>query len=102
MHKLRPWLTYANVMSTIARVRGSRRRGLGRLGTFTLLALVALLALAPSAFAAPQTFTVDSLADTGSLACDNTIASDCTLRSAVQKANADANPSDTDLINFNA
>ena len=72
--------------------------------------MIAALSLmpAPSADAA-TTFTVNRTADTpdanlSNAACDvNTTASgkQCTLRAAIQQANANNNPTETDLINFN-
>jgi CSLREA domain-containing protein len=69
-------------------------------GIALVAALVMVVLLAPPAYAAPSTFTVNSTADTGDATPDSTCDT-CTLREAIQEANANNNPTETDLINFN-
>jgi CSLREA domain-containing protein len=69
-----------------------------------LAAIVAVLVAgsfsmaAKPAHAAPATFTVNSTADPGDGICD---ASECTLREAMDTADTNGNPQETDIINFN-
>jgi CSLREA domain-containing protein len=67
-------------------------------------AFLAVLAFCFVAHAAPQTFTVTSNADDPAVApavgCA-TVLPDCTLRSAIEAANANGNPGDMDVIEFN-
>src|SRR5215218_6693349 len=77
-----------------------------------LAVIVALLAmgglLAPQARAV-STFTVNLTADTPDANLSNTVCdvnptasgNQCTLRAAIQEANDNLNPTETDLINFN-
>jgi predicted outer membrane repeat protein len=59
------------------------------------------LGLSSSAQAAVQTFTVGSTADTATASdCATPTNTDCTLRDAIIASNADANPSDQDVIVF--
>jgi hypothetical protein len=59
------------------------------------------LSLGSSAQAAVQTFTVGSTADTATASdCATPTNTDCTLRDAIIASNADANPSDQDVIVF--
>src|SRR3954449_6517442 len=59
------------------------------------------LGLSSSAQAAVQTFTVGSTADTATASdCATPTNTDCTLRDAILASNADANPSDQDVIVF--
>jgi hypothetical protein len=71
--------------------------------------LMAVLLLALPAQAVPSTFSVNRTgdqadADTADNTCDwvlSTPGNQCTLRAAIQQANANANPTDQDRINFN-
>src|SRR5215207_7901234 len=63
-----------------------------------LVALAMVGLLASGAYAAPSTFTVNSTADPGTGGCN---ATQCTLREAIDAANANNNPTEKDLINFN-
>src|SRR5215207_72148 len=63
-----------------------------------LVALAMVGLLASGAYAAPSTFTVNSTADPGTGGCN---ATQCTLREAINAANANNNPTEKDLINFN-
>src|SRR5215204_7483845 len=64
-----------------------------------LVALATMVGLlASGAYAAPSTFTVNSTADPGTGGCN---ATQCTLREAINAANANNNPTEKDLINFN-
>jgi predicted outer membrane repeat protein len=61
------------------------------------------LGLSSSAQGAVQTFTVGSTADTATASdCATLTNTDCTLRDAILASNADANPSDQDVIVFAA
>ncbi len=66
------------------------------LATLVVACLLLLLAAQP-AHAAPTTFTVNSAGDAGDGVCD---ASECTLREAIDDADANDNPQETDLIEF--
>src|SRR5215218_750361 len=63
-----------------------------------LVAIAMVGLLASGAYAAPSTFTVNSTADPGTGGCN---ATQCTLREAINAANANNNPTEKDLINFN-
>jgi len=76
---------------------GRRKRILAGAG----LTLGVGLGLSSSAQAAVQTFTVGSTADTATASdCATPTNTDCTLRDAIIASNADANPSDQDVIVF--
>lgn len=72
--------------------------------TILVLTLVGVILFSSTAHAAPQTFTVTSTADDSAVApatgC-TTVLPDCTLRSAIEAANANGNPGDIDVIEFN-
>jgi CSLREA domain-containing protein len=80
------------------------------LGALVALAALMLAAglLAPRAYADPGTFTVNRTADTpdanlSNAVCDVNLAASgnqCTLRAAIQEANDNDNPTETDLIKF--
>jgi CSLREA domain-containing protein len=77
-------------------------------GIALLAALVMVGLLAPSARAV-STFTVNRTADTPDANLSNSVCdvnptasgNQCTLRAAIQEANDNLNPTETDLINFN-
>jgi CSLREA domain-containing protein len=64
-----------------------------------VLAMMAML-LTPRSALAFSTFTVNSTADTEDATPDGNCSS-CTLREAIQEANANNNPTESDRINFN-
>ena len=68
-----------------------------RLVWLALLVAGVLLALPSAALAVPLTFTVDSTAIDDDRLCGG---ADCTWPEAVNAANANANPTETDVINF--
>jgi CSLREA domain-containing protein len=82
-------------------------KALGLLAALLMAAGLLLLAAAKPAYATPATFTVNTASDT-SAANDGACQSrsifiprgDCTLREAINAANSNSNPADTDLIRF--
>src|SRR5215211_2025230 len=95
--------------STLSKVMWVGRAPLLWVGLALLVALAMVGLLAPRAYAAPSTFTVNLTADTPDANLSNAVCdvnptvsgNQCTLRAAIQQANANNNPTETDLINFN-
>jgi CSLREA domain-containing protein len=78
-------------------------------GLAVIVALAIVGLLAPTAYAAPSIFIVNRTADTQDADLSNTVCdvnpaapgNQCTLRAAIQEANANNNPTQRDLIDFN-
>ena len=87
------------LMSTLSKLMWVGRVPLLWVVAIALLVALAMVGLLASrAYAVPTTFTVNSTADPGTGGCN---ATECTLREAINAANANNNPTEKDLINFN-
>jgi CSLREA domain-containing protein len=81
------------------KARSGTAASLGVLAALVMVAGLMLLALSSPAHAS-TTFIVNSTANTGDPSPDGTCET-CTLREAIQEANNNSNPTETDQINFN-